>query len=164
MGRWALIGLVVIGGIVAAYYGLRSPPAFDLDNFSDMVRRLRAGHQFARRAADTDAIPAWLKEDAAHVEAVQAILAAHADDCQATADKLRAHHQALQQRLAEDPDRMTIDRIDSLPPLKRQRVAQQIIFVLAPIYAALEPEVERWAWECKEESAVLDEVLGTVKP
>ena len=164
MGRWLVIGLIAIGLGVAAYYGLRTEPAFDLDGFSEKVRTLSAGHHVARRVADTDAIPGWLREDAAHVQRVKAILEGHGDDCQATADALSAHHRALQERLAADPDRMTIDRIQQLDPAKRQRVGHQIVFVLAPIYADLEPSVEAWARECKPESEVLASVLGTVSP
>lgn len=164
MGRWLLIGLVVIIGGVAAYYGLRSKPAFDLDTLDSQVRSLSVGHRVAKRVADTDSIPAWLREDAAHVGQVEAILTAHTDDCEETTAKLRAHHESLQQKLAADPDRMTIARIESLTPAKRRKVAQQIVYLLAPIYEQLQPVVEEWAWECKAESEVLGLVLGTVAP
>jgi hypothetical protein len=161
MGRWLLVALLGAGLITGAYFWLRTPPAFDLDTFGQMVSRLRAGYGIARKVADIDAIPDWLKLDAAHGRSIQSILQGHTDDCPATAALLRERHARYQTEQAALPDRMTPERLDSLTPAERNQVAHKTIYVLAPVYLDLEPIVGQWAWECKPESEILTTILGT---
>ncbi len=163
MRRWLLLVLVATGTVIAIYHLLKSPPAFDLEGFNRRVDRLRAGSVIARKVADTDAIPDWLEADAEHITAVRLILESHDGNCQATVEALDQQLEQHRQQLEEIPDRMTIESLQTLPPARRQRLGQQMIYVMAPVYSDLRPVVEQWAWQCKEESVILDEVFGTVQ-
>ncbi len=163
MLRWLLLVLVATGIAIALYHLLKSPPAFDLEGFDSKVDRLRAGSIIARKVADTDAVPDWLEADAEHITAVRRILEAHDGDCQVTVEALEQQLEQHRQRLQEFPDRMTLESLQALPPARRQRLGQQIIYALAPVYTDLRPVVEQWAWQCKEESVVLDEVFGNIR-
>ena len=161
MGRWIVIGLIAVIGFVLAYYLLRTPPAYDLDKFDSMVDRLRAGYGIARKVADIDAIPDTLKVDRDHVSKVQAILEAHADDCAATVAALERQHTAYQQELDALPNQLTAEKVEAMSSHQRRALAQKIVYLMAQPYQELQPVVESWAWECKEESAVLGKILGS---
>jgi hypothetical protein len=162
MRRWLLLLLVATGAAIALYHLLKSPPAFDLEGFDRRIDRLRAGSVIARKVADTDAIPDWLDADAEHIAAIRRILEAHDGDCEATVEALEQQLERHRQRLEEIPDHMTIESLQALPLARRQRLGQQIIYVMAPVYSELRPVVEQWAWQCKEESVILDKIFGAV--
>ena len=158
--RNLIILLLVLAGTGLLLWLLSgSKPDFDLDGFDKHVSRLEHDYLTARKAADRDAIPAWVKAYAAHFEKLGALLK-NGDDCKTTSASLLQAHRDFQAAHEAIEDFKSVAEIVKLSGMDTLPLVQKIIFVMAPAYKSIKPEVHRWAKSCPKESEALYEVFG----
>ena len=154
----AVLLLALAAGL--AWFFFRTNPAFDLDRFDENVSRLQRGYKMAQRVADLDAVPDWVRAEAAHLEQLEQLLAAGEDDCAKTAEDISRMRRDFLVEQAAMEGYLSTQEIDALPHAQSVQLAQKIIFVMAPAFASIQPQVHDWAEACPEESAVLYDILG----
>lgn len=152
-----LLLLATLGGL--AWTLLRPRPSLDLDRLEDMLSELGRAHALARRAADTDALPAYLDEEAAYLYSLAELLIAPTGDCQAAVDEALLRHREHLALIASRPDWLTPERLQALSAAQRQQAGLKAVYALQPAWARLGAAVQRFAWACKRESGELSPIL-----